>query len=103
MSFMQPFSPRQGGNVNVSVTTASQAVTIGKGEKQLRIMNKGAGDAYVYHYSAANASAVRAATTADYRVASGQTSTITKNESHDTVAIIGDAACTVSLIPGEGW
>lgn len=103
MSFMQPFSPKQGANQNIAVTTASQIVTIGKGEKQLRIINKGAGDAYVYHYNAANSSAVRVASTADYRVAAGQTSIITKPESHDTLAVVGDAACTVSFVPGEGW
>jgi hypothetical protein len=102
---MQPFAPKQGGNVNVSVTTTSQAVTIGMGQKQLRILNKGAGDVYVYHYSSSSlASAnVRAATTSDYRVASGQSSIITKAQGHDTVAIIGDAAATVSLCPGDGW
>lgn len=105
MSAFQPFSPRQGGNQNVTATTASQIVSIGRGEKQVRITcAAGGGNVHVYHYSAANASMVRQATTADFCVMAGQSSVISKSDGHDTIAIVADTGtASVKIIPGEGW
>jgi hypothetical protein len=105
MTIAQPFSPRQGGNKNFSATTTSQIVTIGKGEKQVRVTcAAGGGNLHVYHYNSANTSAVRAADTSDYCVMAGQTSTITKPDSHDTLAVVADAGTAAGkAIPGEGW
>jgi hypothetical protein len=103
MSFMQPFSPKQGANQNLNATTTSQIADVGRGEKQLRITVKaGGGDVYIYHYNSQNTMATRAATAADFVVYAGMSSTITKVEAHDRVAYLGTAAASFSLIPGEG-
>lgn len=105
MSVNTAFSPTQGQNRNLTATTTSQVETgFGRGANQLRVTAKaGGGDLFIYSYSASNASAVRAATTADYCVVAGQSSTFTKGANHDSIAYITDAGtCAFKVIPGEG-
>ena len=105
MSVNTAFSPMQGANQNLTATTTSQSITgFGRGANQLRVTNKsGGGDLFIYSYSSMNASATRAATTSDYCVVSGQTSTFTKGLNHDAVAYITDTGTAAfKIIPGEG-
>jgi hypothetical protein len=102
MSVQTAFQPSQGQNQNLSASTASQIALTIKGTNQLRITVKaGAGDLYVYTYSSTGSSA-RAATTADFCIVAGQSTTFTRNQSHDAIAYISDSTAAFKLIPGEG-
>lgn len=105
MSVRNAFMPVQGANQNLTASPTSQTATVGFMSNQLRITVKaGGGDLYVYNYASGNASAVRAATTADYCIVAGQSSIITKSMRHDTIAFVTDAGATAvfKVIPGEG-
>lgn len=106
MSVNTAFSPAQGQNRNLSATDVSQALTgFGKGANQVRVTVKaGGGDLYIYSYATGTPSSVRAATTADYCVVAGQSSTFTKGAGNDAIAYITDATLTAAfkIIPGEG-
>lgn len=105
MTVKQPFAPRRGGNKNITASTTSQAVSIGAGEKNLRIVcTAGGGNVHVYTYRASDATSVRNADTSDFPVMAGMASVITKDEQHDTVAVVADSGTpAVKLTPGEGW
>lgn len=102
MSVNTAFQPSQGKNQNLSATTTSQIALTEKGTNQLRITVKaGAGDLFVYTYNSAGTN-VRAATTADFCIVAGQSTTFTRAQSHDAVAYISDSTAVFKLIPGEG-
>lgn len=103
MSVNTAFQPSQGQNQNLSATTTSAIATVMRGTNQLRITVKaGAGDLFIYTYSSTNASAVRAATQNDFCIVAGQSSTFTRQQTHDSVAYISDSTAVFKLIPGEG-
>lgn len=105
MSVTTAFMPMQGQNQNLTASATSATATVGWNANQLRFTVKaGGGDLYVYTYFSGNTSSVRVATTADYCIVAGQSSIITKNPRHDTVAYVTDTGATAvfKVIPGEG-
>ena len=100
MSATQPFDPAYGTTQNLTATGTSASATIDarKTCKQVRILNTGANICYVRISTGATT-----ATTADYPVAAGQCSVITKFQEHDVMAYISAAGTTISVTLGEGW
>lgn len=105
MSVESPFQPMQGANKKVTATTTSANVTIGAGQKSLRIINAGAVLGYFRTYRASEGA--QTATAADTPIAvsgaAGSVLVIEKPEMHDTIAHLSDATTTVlHFQPGEG-
>lgn len=105
MSVYSPFQPKKGGNQKVSATTSSAAITIGGGNKSLRIINAGTNVIYFRTYRAADGA--EACTNADTPVAvsgaAGSVLVIEKPAIHDTVSYLAETGATaVHFTPGEG-
>jgi hypothetical protein len=105
MSVQSPFQPKRGANQKVTASTSSATITIGKGNKSLRVLNSGAVVGYFVTYDSVNET--RTASNADTPVgpagAASSTVIIEKPEAHDTVAYIADSTTTVMHFqPGEG-
>lgn len=105
MSTYTPFMPKKGGNQKVSATTTSALITIGKGNKSLRVINAGANVTFFRTYRAADGA--EACTAADTPVAvsgaAGSVLVIEKPEDHDTVSYLAETGATVMhFTPGEG-
>jgi hypothetical protein len=98
MTARAPFSPHFGVAQTIAVTTTSQSVTIGRENKNLCLSNTGAAVCYVR-----TGTGVQAATAADYAVLPNSQVVITKDHESDTLGVIGVAATTLHVIPGEGW
>jgi hypothetical protein len=98
MSVLQPFNPKYGSGQNVAPAAASAPITIGKGEKQVRLVNTGAAECYVRLGVAGVV-----ATAADYLVRPGAEKVITKEQDHDTLAHISATGTTLNVMVGEGW
>lgn len=98
MSVMQPFNPRYGSGQNVAPAAASASITIGKGEKSVRLQNTGASPCQVRI-----GFAPVTATAADFHLAAGAVEVITKDQDHDTLAHISIAGTTLNVMTGEGW
>jgi len=103
MTQKMPFGPAYGSGKNLTATTTSQNVTIKPGNKQLRIGNKGTSDVWIRAYSSVNAPGT-VATTADFWCLAGLVSTLTIDETYDTVAYITDTGTAAfKLMTGEGF
>lgn len=100
MTVKQPFNPAYGSTLTVTPGAASANVAIDtrRESKNLRILNTGANIAYVRVGSGA-----QTATAADFPIAPGQASTITKDQDHDNLAHISPAGTTLVITRGEGW
>lgn len=98
MSALQPFNPRYTSGQTVAPAALSAAITIGKGEKQVRLTNTGAAECYVRLGVAGVV-----ATAADYLVRAGTEAVITKDQDHDTLAHISATGTTLNVMVGEGW
>jgi len=106
MTVQSPFQPLRGGNQKVTATTTSQNVTIGKGQKTLRILNAGAVVGYFVTFNIGKEPS-RTCSSADTPVgpagAASSTLTIEKPEDHDTVAFIADSTTSIMHFQtGEG-
>lgn len=105
MTIASAFQPARGQNQKVTATTTSQTITIGGGNKSLRVINAGSVVGYFRTYRAADES--KACTNADTPVAvsgaAGSVLVIEKPALHDTVAYLADSTTTVMHFqPGEG-
>lgn len=100
MSALQPFSPHFGTNQVLTAGAAALNATIDAVDKEVRIMNTGANIAYV---RISRTDAIVAATTADFPIASGQTSTITKADGQNNLSYISAAGTSLQVMSGEGW
>lgn len=98
----QPFMPAYGTNQVLSAAAASANATINKDNRQVRIVNTGANIAYVQTYSSADQPGT-AASIADFPIAGGQASTITKDTKHDTLAYISAAGTSLQVMTGDGY
>lgn len=98
MTARAPFSPSFGAAQTLTVTTASQSVVIGQGIKNLCLSNTGSAVCYVRAGTGA-----QNATIADYAVLPNSQVVITKDHGADQMGVIGAAATTLHVIPGEGW
>lgn len=106
MSVNTPFAPAQGTNQNLTATTTSQIADIPRnGCNQLRVTVKaGGGDLFLYSYSSTtDANNIRPATTADFCIVAGQSTTFTRAIRHDKVAYIADTGTAAfKMITGDG-
>lgn len=103
MSIKQPFSPHYGANQVITAAAASATVVIDplRTSKQLRIMNGGTGLVYVRVFDSRNGHAD--ATTSDFPVDAGMSSTITKQQEYDSISYISADGTVINVIPGNGW
>lgn len=105
MTVASPFKPMRGANQKVTATTSSQIMTIGKGNRSIRIINAGAVIGYFRTFQTGDA--VTTATAGDTPVAvsgaAGSVLVIEKQPEHDQLAYIADSTTTVMHFqPGEG-
>lgn len=105
MSISTAFQPKRGANQKVTATTTSQLITIGAGERSLRVLNAGAVVGYFVTYRASDGA--KTCTAAETPVgpagAASSTVVIEKPFEHDTVAYLADSTTTVMHFqPGEG-
>lgn len=105
MSAGTPFKPKRGGNKKVTATTTSQNLTIGAGERSVRIINVGSIVGYFVCYKASDGA--RTATVGDTPIAAasaaGSALVIEKQLDDDTIAYIADSTTTVlHFQAGEG-
>lgn len=101
MTIRAPFKPHYGSTQNVSPAAASAAITIGQGEKTIRVRNTGATNIMYFRTGLASAGTV-IATAADMPVAPGESVYIEKPQDHDTLAHISADGTTASITSGEG-
>jgi hypothetical protein len=101
MTIRSPFRPHYGTNQNPSPAAASATITIGKGDKTLRVCNTGATNVMYFRTGQASNGAVTA-TAADLPVYPGEAVYIEKPQDDDTVATISAAGTTASIMSGEG-
>lgn len=105
MSTGTPFQPKRGANQKVTASTSSAAITIGKGNKSIRVLNAGSVVGYFATYKAADGAYT--CTAADTPVgpsgAASSTLVVEKPEDHDSIAYLADSTTTVMhFMPGEG-
>ena len=96
----QAFRPRRGSNQVATPGAASAALTISALDDQCRVVNAGANVVHVVTYRQADGAV--AATTAEYAVAAGMASIITKGE-HDRIAHISALGTTIHVSTGNGF
>lgn len=102
MSAKQPFMPHYGTNQVLAAGAASLNATIATGDDQVRIANTGANKAYVQTYNSMDQSGTTASA-ADLVILAGQSTTITKDQMHDTLAYFSAAGTNLEVITGRGW
>lgn len=105
MSVTSPFQPKKGGNNKVTATTTSASITVGAGQKSLRVINAGVIVGYFRTYKASDGA--ETASSADTPVAvsgaAGSVLIIEKPQDHDSIAYIADSVTTVMHFQvGEG-
>lgn len=105
MSAGTPFKPKRGANQKVTATTTSQLITVGAGERSVRIINAGTIVGYFVCYKASDGA--RLATSNDTPIAvagaAGSVLVIEKSLDDDTIAFIADSTTTIMHFQvGEG-
>lgn len=101
MTIRSPFRPHFGSNQNPAPAAASATITIGRGDKTLRVRNTGATNV-MYFRTGQDSNGTVTATDADMPVYPGETVYIEKPQDDDTVATISAAGTTASVMSGEG-
>jgi len=101
MTIRSPFKPHYGSNQVVSPAASSATITIGKGDKTIRVRNTGATNVMYFRTGLALDGTVTA-TTADVPVSPGETVYIEKPMDHDTLATISASGTTANIMSGEG-
>lgn len=106
MTVASAFQPARGRNQRVTAGTTSANVTIGAGEKSLRVANASTVVVYFRTYRASDGAQVAANTDTPVLPAGAASSTIVieKPQDHDTVAYIADSGTgnVIHFQPGEG-
>lgn len=105
MTIASAFQPKKGANQKVTANTVAAAITIGVGNKSIRVINAGANVTYFRTYRAADGA--ETATNADTPVAvsgaAGSVLVIEKPQDHDSVSYLAETGATVMHFqPGEG-
>lgn len=104
MTIRSPFQPRYGSTQTVNPAAASAQITIGGGNKSIRVRNTGAniGSFRTGRAVEVGGAANVVATAADMPVAPNETVTIEKPQDHDTLAYISATGTTFVITAGEG-
>jgi len=101
MTIRSAFQPTYGSTQSVSPAAASAAITIGAGNKTIRVRNTGATNPLFFRTGKASDGTVTA-TAADTPVYPGEVLNIEKPQDHDTLAHISAAGTTAVMTAGEG-
>jgi subtilase family serine protease len=101
MTIHSNFQPKYGSTQTASPGAGSATLTIGKGNKTLRVKNTGATNAAFFRTGLASDGTVTA-TAADMPVFPGEVVYIEKPQDHDTLAHISAAGTTITVTVGEG-
>lgn len=101
MTIHSSFQPHYGSTQTVTPAAASATITIGKGNKTIRVHNAGATNPGFFRTGLASDGTVTA-TAADMPVYPGETVYIEKPQDHDTLAHISAAGTTFVITSGEG-
>lgn len=101
MTIHANFMPKYGSTQTASPGAGSGTLTIGKGNKTLRVKNTGATNPMFFRTGVAADAAVTA-TAADVPVYPGEVVYIEKPQDHDTLAHISAAGTTMTVMAGEG-
>lgn len=101
MTIRSPFQPRYGSTQTIAPAAASAPITIGKGQKSLRVRNTGSTNPMFFRTGLASDGSVTA-TAADMPVYPGEVVIIEKPQDHDTLAHISAAGTTAVATAGEG-
>ncbi|MES3022745.1 MAG: hypothetical protein V4857_14290 [Pseudomonadota bacterium] len=102
MTFKQPFMPKYGSNQVLTAGAAALIASIDAENKQLRVVNTGAGKGYFRTYDS-TALPAPVATVADCPVPAGMATTVTKPSNHDRLSYISAAGTTLEVMTGEGF
>lgn len=102
MSAFQPFSPHYGTNQILAAAAGALIANIDPQDKNVRIVNTGSNPAYVRLYRS-DAVSAPSATTADFRIQPGSSSTITKADGQDRLSYISALTTSLEVMTGEGW
>jgi hypothetical protein len=95
------FQPKYGSTQSITPAAASAPITIGAGNRVLRVKNTGATNPMQFRTGKASDGTVTA-TAADMPVYPGEVVYIEKPADHDTVATISAAGTTAVVTAGEG-
>ncbi len=101
MTIRSSFMPTYGSNQNLSPAATSAEITIGRGNKAIRVRNTGATNVMYFRTGQASLGTVTA-TSADVPVYPSEVVYIGKPQDHDTVATISASGTTASVMAGEG-
>lgn len=99
---ISPFQPKYGSTLIVTPGIASAASSIDAQSKQVSLINTGGNIAYVRIYSSLTTPAPTAST-ADYPIASGSGTVISKGDGEDRIAYISAIGTTLQITVGEGF
>jgi hypothetical protein len=102
MSAFQPFSPHYGTNQILAAAVGAAVANIDPVDKSVRIVNTGSNPAYVRLYKS-DANPAPSASTADFRVQPGSSSTLTKADGQDRISYISALGTNIEVMTGEGW
>ena len=101
MTIKSNFQPKYGSTQSIVPGVASATITIGVGNKTIRVRNTGAANPMFFRTGKASDGAVTA-TAADMPVYPGEVVYIEKFQDHDTLAHISAAGTTAVVTAGEG-
>ena len=101
MTIRAPFIPKYGSNQVVTPAAASASITVGAGNRTIRVRNSGATN-IGYFRTGLSSDGTVTATTADVPVSPGETVYIEKPPAHDTLAHISASGTTFQVMCGEG-
>ncbi len=101
MTVRAPFKPHFGSGQTVTAAAASATITIGAGDKSIRVVNLDAANvAQVRTGEARNGAVV--ATAADLAIAPGEAIVFEKPQDDDTLAYISASGASLHIMSGEG-
>jgi hypothetical protein len=101
MTIRSPFRPHYGSTQTVAPAAAAATITIGRGDKSIRVRNTGATNIGFFRVFRLSDGAV-AATAADMPVAAGETVIIEKDTDYDSLSHISAAGTSFVITAGEG-
>lgn len=100
MTIRSPFKPHYGSTQTVTPAAGSATITIGRGDKSIRVRNTGANIGFFRTFLVSDGAS--AATAADMPVSPNETIIIEKAQDHDSLSHISATGTTFVITSGEG-
>lgn len=101
MTIQSNFQPKYGSTQTAAPAVGSAVLTIGAGNRTLRVKNTGATNPMFFRTGLASNGTVTA-TAADMPVYPGEVVYVGKDPLHDTIAFISAAGTTMTVTAGDG-